>query len=168
MKINIWLVHQGLPIWLIFEKIVHFEQKSQFFLFFLIKKNILLNQIISNENISLINQVKLLIEGLWNQNLQNLGVLYIIEIKRSGFDKPQCLILWAKYLFETSKTSCRLRISWYLTFKVNFRCYKLLISYIFGPMGTNCPQIDQTKLSDGDKSRHRILGAKHLFQTLKT
>ena len=112
----------------------HFSQKlailskNHDFSDFFNKENFLINHIIDNENFPLIVQLKFIFEGLWWKNLETFGVVghffKLIKLSTQGV-KITISDFLSRIFILNSKTSCGLSISWYLTFKVHFRCYRL-------------------------------------------
>ena len=88
----------------------------------------MINHIIANENFPLIVQLKFIFEGLWWKNLETFGVFghffKLFKLSTQGV-KITISDFLSRIFILNSKTSCRLSISWYLTFKVHFRCYRL-------------------------------------------
>ena len=88
----------------------------------------MINHIIDNENFPLIVQLKFIFEGLWWKNLETFGVFghffKLIKLSTQGV-KITISDFLSRIFILNSKTSCRLIISWCLTFKVHFRCYRL-------------------------------------------
>ena len=41
-------------------------------------------------------------------------------------------------------------MNWYLALEVNLECQKLIIFYILGPKGYNCPQPAKKAVADGE------------------
>ena len=108
----------------IFRKNLRFWAKITIFLIFSIKKIILINHIIANENFPLIVRLKFIFEGLWWKNKANFGVFgHFFKLSTQGV-KITISDFLSRIFILNSKTSCRLIISWCLTFKVHFRCYR--------------------------------------------
>ena len=87
----------------------------------------MINHIIANENFPLIVQLKFIFEGLWWKNLETFGVFgYFFKLFKLSTQGVKITIsdFLSRIFILNSKTSCRLSISWYLTFKVHFRCYR--------------------------------------------
>ena len=74
----------------------------------------------------------------------------MIEIKWWGMENSRKLIFGAGYTLETSQSWYRVSMNWYLALEVNLECQKLIIFYILGPIGQNCPQPAKKAVADGE------------------